>query len=399
MSKKRILIFAEAVTLAHVARPLVLAQALKPELYDVYLACDPRYSQLFPDLPFSQRTIHSIPSDRFMNALARGKPLYDANTLRSYVSEDLSVIEAIAPDLIVGDFRLSLAISAPLAGVPYMTISNAYWSPYARQRIPVPELPLTKILGVGAGQLLFNLVRPVAFGLHTLPLNRVRKEHGLTGLGWDLRKVYTWADHTLYADIPGLVPTPNLPNNHHYIGPVLWSPSVPAPEWWETLPADKPIIYVTLGSSGRSDLLPAILRALSTLPVTVMAATAGRISLAKVPDNAFLTDYLPGVAAVTRSSLVICNGGSPTTQQALAQGVAVLGIPGNLDQHLNMEAVRRTGAGELIRSEHASKQTIRKAALKMLNTPIYAQAASKLAQEFSKYEASKRFTALVKEVI
>ncbi len=399
MSNKRILFFAEAVTLAHVARPLVLAQAMSPDLYDVYLACDPRYNQLFPDLPFPQRSIQSIPSDRFINALARGKPLYDTDTLRSYVSEDLSLIKEIKPDLIVGDFRLSLAVSAPLSVVPYITISNAYWSPYARQRFSVPELPLTNVLGVRAAQLLFNLVRPVAFGLHTISLNRVRKENGLAHLGWDLRQIYTWADHTLYADIPGLVATPNLPKNHHYIGPVLWSPSVATPEWWEKLPSDKPIIYVTLGSSGRSDLIPAVLEAVSELPVTVLAATAGRIKLDNPPKNALLADYLPGEAAVARSQLVICNGGSPTTQQALAQGVAVLGIPGNLDQHLNMAAVRQTGAGELIRSEHASAQKIREAVMNMLNTPIYAQAASKLAQQFSNYHAPSRFSALLNQVI
>ena len=399
MSKKRILFFAEAVTLAHVARPLVLAQALNPDLYDIYLACDPRFDQLFPDLPFPCRTIQSIPCESFIRALAAGRPVYDTKTLRDYVTEDLAVIEEMSPDLVVGDFRLSLAVSTPLSGVPYMTISNAYWSPYAKQRYMVPELPVTRVIGVVAAQALFRLVHPVAFALHTIPLNRVRREHGLAHLGWDLRRIYTWADHTLYADVPALIPTQDLPANHHYIGPVLWSPGLPSPDWWDKVPSDKPLVYVTLGSSGRSDLVPAVLQALADMPVILIAATAGRVSVGKVPDNVFLADYLPGDVAVARSQLVVCNGGSPTTQQALAQGRPVLGIPSNLDQHLNMAAVRRQGAGESIRSEQASARKIRETARKILDTPIYAQAATRLAREFSNFHAPSRFATLVKAVI
>ncbi len=399
MSKKRILIFAEAVTLAHVARPAVLAQALNPDLYEVYLAWHPRFEKLFPELSVARRTIHSVPCNRFINALAKGKPLYDTETLRDYVTEDLAVIEDIRPDLIVGDFRLSLAVSAPLSSVPYVAISNAYWSPYAKQHYPVPELPITNTLGVDIAQTLFSAARPVAFALHTIPVNRVRREHGLPLLGWDLRRIYTWADHTLYADVPGLFPTYNLPKHHHYIGPIPWSPIVPLPDWWSKLVTNKPVIYVTLGSSGRSDLLPTVFSSMAEMPVTVIAATAGRIKLDTVPNNVFLAEYLPGDSAVARAQLVICNGGSPTSQQALAQGKAVLGVPSNLDQHLNMQAVQRSGAGVMIRSEHATGRNIHQTVTRILATPSYVEAANRVAKEFSTYHALDRFTTLVEDVI
>ena len=228
MGKKRILFFAEAVTLAHVARPLVLAQSLNSDHFEAHIACDSRFARLFPDLQLPLHSLSTIPSSRFVHSLSKGRPLYDTQTLRDYVRDDLEIIEKIRPELIIGDFRLSLAVSAPLSHIPYCSISNSYWSPYAKQKYTVPELPLTKILGVTAAQALFNLARPLAFALHTLPLNRVRKEHGLKPIGVDLRRIYTWADHTLYADIPELTPTYELPQNHHYIGPVNWSPGIPA---------------------------------------------------------------------------------------------------------------------------------------------------------------------------
>jgi UDP:flavonoid glycosyltransferase YjiC (YdhE family) len=41
MERKKILFVAEAVTLAHVGRPLALAQMLDRQRYDVHFACAP----------------------------------------------------------------------------------------------------------------------------------------------------------------------------------------------------------------------------------------------------------------------------------------------------------------------------------------------------------------------
>jgi UDP:flavonoid glycosyltransferase YjiC (YdhE family) len=396
--RRRVLFVAEAVTLAHIARPIALAQGLDPDAYDVVLASAPRYAALWRDLPIAHRPIHSITSEQFQDALAQGQPLYDVPTLRRYVEDDLEVIRQAAPDVVVGDFRLSLAVSARLAGVPYLAIANAYWSPYARRRFPMPELPLARRVGVPAARVLFGLVRPLAFALHTLPLNRVRRDHGLPGLGLDLCRVYTEADHTLYADIPGMVPTADLPANHHYLGPILWSPAVATPPWWHDLPPGRPAIYVTLGSSGPPGLLAAVLDALADLPVTVMAATVGARP-ERVPSNVLAADYLPGREAAARARLVICNGGSPTAHQALAAGVPVLGLASNLDQHLNMQEVRRLGAGEVLRSGTADARLIRAKVVQMLENDAYARAAAELAKAFALHDAPSRFRAILSRVL
>jgi UDP:flavonoid glycosyltransferase YjiC (YdhE family) len=396
--RTRVLFIAEAVTLAHLARPVTLAQHLDAARYEVVLASDLRYQSLFPRLPFAWYPIHSIPSAQFLEALARGRPLYDVETLRGYVRDDLKLIADTAPDLVVGDFRISLAASARLAGIPYLTISNVYWSPYARQKFPMPELPLTKWLGIPLARTLFRLVRPCAFALHARPLNRVLSEHGLPRLGLDLLRVYTEADHTLYADVPELIPTVNLPANHHFLGPILWSPAVSPPDWWAEIPRDRPLIYATLGSSGHRDMLAATLHALADVPVTVMAATAGRSRLSQIPENARVAAYLPGEEAAARAALVLCNGGSPTTQQALAAGRPVVGLVSNMDQHLNMEAVRRLGAGELLRAETANPAAIRAAVERILTRPTYSEAASGLARIFSQYSAPHRFEAILDQI-
>ena len=396
--KTRLLFFAEAVTLAHVARPVALAQALDEQLFDVHLAHHPRYRQLLGDLAFSEHEINSISPQQFIQALAGGKPLYDVSTLSSYVGEDLRVIDAVKPDIIVGDFRLSLAVSAELAGVPYIALSNAYWSPYCEQQYVVPDLPITRILGPALAQPLFSLVRPLAFALHCRPMNKVRRRYGLPSLGYDLGEVYTHADYTLYADAPDLYRMRRLPPNHRFIGPIVWSPEFPRPDWWQSLPSERPIVYVTLGSSGPAGLLPMLLETLGSFNVTALVSTAGAPVPSLVPENVHVAFYLPGEDAVKMASLVICNGGSPTTHQALSQGVPVVGLPSNLDQYLNMAAIEKSGAGQCLRAGSCEAKALHSVISRVLDDAVTHAAARRLAVRFTEYDSAIEFQRIIKQI-
>lgn len=400
LNRKRILFLAEAVTLAHVARPAALVMALDVSKYEVFFAVSSRYDTLLGDANWTRRGLNSIGSSQFIAALAAGRPLYDVATLRDYVREDLRLIEDISPDLIVGDFRLSLSVSARKAAIPYATITNAYWSPYSvRQDFPLPVLPMTKFMPVGAARALFSLARPVAFAHHASALNRVRREHGLPSLGHDLRCVYTDADAVLYADVPELFPLSDAPASHQYLGPVLWSPSMAEPSWWNTLPTDRPIVYVTLGSSGLGEWLSGLLEALSQRPVTVLVAKAGVELPNMLGGNIFAADYLPGMEAASRAALVICNGGSPTSHQALVAGVPVLGICGNMDQFLNMQAIVDKGAGRMLRGDRLNRSVFLANVDALLADSTYSAAARVIAGIFSRYDASVRFVESVERML
>src|SRR6202011_5137210 len=86
-----------------------------------------------------------------------------------------------------------------------------------------------------------------------------------------------------------------------------------------------------------------------------------------------------------------CNGETLTVQQALCARVPVLGIASNMNQHLNMRTVRRTGAGELLRAGTATEESIRAVVMKMLAQPSYGQAAAALAESYARYDAGERF--------
>ena len=400
MQPRRILFFAEAVTLAHAARPIVLANSLEGLGHELVMACDDRYRHFMANQTWQTLPLHSISSQRFLRSLAWGTPVYDLPTLRRYVAEDIDLIERVKPDLIVGDFRLSLSVSARLVGIPYATITNAYWSPYCRDlSFPLPVLPFTRFLPLSIAHSIFNIAQRPVFGLHCRPLNQLRAEHGLSQFGRDLRLAYTDADYTLYADAPAMFPVERLPPHHRFLGPILWSPPVSAPNWWHDLPTDKPIVYVTLGSSGSPKVMQLVIDALANQPVTVIASTAGAPIPQTFSQNLRVADYLPGIEAATRASLVICNGGSPTSQQALACGVPVLGIASNMDQFMNMGAVVRSEAGEVVRADCVCVRSIREAVVRMMSEPNGRRGAKRLAMTFDELDSRQNFRDFVSEIL
>lgn len=358
---KRLLIVAEGATLAHVARPLALARAASRS-FDVVLALPAQYRWAVGDLQVETVDLTAQSPAEFARRLEKGDPLYDLATLEAYVADDLTLIGRFKPDCILGDFRLSLGVSARLAGVPYSALANAYWSPYydVGGDWPVPDLPLTHVLPVPIARWLFNRVRPMAFRLHAGAMEALRRNHGLPSFGRDLRSAYTDADTTFYSDIPSVFQLANAPSSQRVVGPLPWSPPVPIPDWWDDLPDDLPVAYVSMGSSGRQALSGPITRSLVDAGFRVLVTAAPD---AVIEHPAVLAaKFMPGDLACERASVVICNGGSPTSQQALTAGRPVIGVASNLDQFLNMSALEHAGLGVTLRADRFSAQATAAAA-------------------------------------
>lgn len=397
---KKILFVAEAVSLAHVARPSVLAGALSTARYEIVFASNGAYGLCTAGSTWAKYRIEGISSELFMKRLAQGSPVYSEEELQQYVESDLRMLEEIKPDLVVGDFRLSLAISARLLKIPLIVIGNAYWSAFANeQRMLAPDLPAARLLGFTVFDPIFRAAWPFASRLHTAPINRVRKRFGLKPYR-SIREYYGDGDVVLYCDTPGLVPCTAAPASHHFIGPVVWSPSVELPIWWaEAMAVDRPRVYITLGSTGDVDLLPKLVEACVRQGLVCLVATAGRTKWVSSSQLVFSADFLPGNLAAAASSLVVCNGGSPTAHQALKEGVPVLGICSNLDQVLNMVGVCRVGAGLSMRAGEFSVERVSRDIGLLQTQGSFALAAQQVQGQFRALNALDEFPRLVGQML
>lgn len=394
--RKRVLFVAEDVTLAQVVRLYVLARSLDPARYEVHFACARFDPLIFGDAGFVRHPIFTLDRARVLRAAEHGQRLYGVDVLARYVQEELALFRALRPDVVVSDLRFSLCISAPHAGIPHAALINAYWSREAeRSAFPVPDHPLVSLLGERFVERYFLRALPSVLARFAAPVNSLRKRYGLAPLG-DLIDVLMHADLVLFPDVPWLTPLREARAQQVFLGPVLWSPTSPLPSWWqETARGPRPL-YVTLGSSGRVDRLPQVVAGLARLGRPLLVATAGRATLEHAP---FTADFLPGDEAAQRSEFVVCNGGSSTAYQALAQGRPVLGIASNLDQFLAMTALQDRGAGILLRASAATPDAVEQAARALLASDTHRAAARRAQRELSAYHAAARFEAALARLL
>ena len=397
MDRIKVLFVSEAVTLAHLVRPIVLASTLDPQYYEIHFAAAPRYGFAFTGLECQRWPIYSRSSKDFLRAVNTGKRLFTYELLQRYVRDDISLIEQIQPDIIVGDLRISLAVSAVKLGIPYVSVTNSYWSPYGvRGKWPVPVYDFVTRIGHRKLAPLFSFLKEPFLRFHAWPINRIRTEYGLPTFS-HFFEAFTYGDYTLYADVPWVGRTLNKPDNHHYVGLPLWAPEAELPAWWESWDTGRPTAYVTMGSSGDTSVLPEIIAVLKSMRINALVATAGRVtSEYDEHEGIYSAEYLPGDVVAARSDFVICNGGSPTTYQALAQGVPVLGIATNLDQFLAMHNVERATAGILLRSDTLNSQALKRSINSLLTDSFYKRSALRVKDESAEYSVDRRFPDFLK---
>ncbi len=394
---KRILMVGEGVTAAHVIRPLGIARDLDRTEFAPVFAADPRWRGLVENegLPFEP--LPCIEQDAFLKRLDRGAPLYTLEELQAYVQDDLRLIAKTKPDVIVGDFRISMGISAELSGIPYLALNNAHWSPNAVLPLPVPEHPLVALAGTKLAGRLIGLFMPHFLRVQARAMNRLRRWYGLAPLGGDgARAVYTCGARALYMDVPALYGNQPFAANEHWIGPVLWAPETALPDWWDALPTDRPLAWASAGSSGDSGAMDMAVSALRDAGFAVMVATAGRM---RAPAGTYAAEFIPGLRAAARADLVVCNGGSGLVYQALACGKPVLGLPRNMDQYYVMEAVERQGAGWLLRSGTATAKAVAAAARTMLEDRAMRRSARELARAIAAMSPARRLEEIARETL
>ncbi|MEO1104233.1 MAG: nucleotide disphospho-sugar-binding domain-containing protein [Pseudomonadota bacterium] len=396
----RILFIGEAVTLSHVVRPLALARAAAGAGHEVIYAVDERYNAIIGERPF--RTIPLVSAFAPAETAHRLKytaPVFDYAILDSYVQEDLRLLKLIQPDLVVGDMRQSLGISARLMGVPYAATVNAHWSPYGDFTMAPATHPLRGLMSPRSFEALFAQLFPIGSAVYTFPFNAVRAKYGFPVGPVDIRDLFTDGDYVLHPDIPLLTPTVGAPDTHRFLGPIIWTAQTPIPDWWDQVPSDKPVVAVNLGSSGEPDLLDDVVAGLRAHDVTVILATAGRRQMAAAPPALFTADYLPADAVAARADLVVCSGGCMPVHPILAAGKPILSLPSNLDQLITARMYTRLGIGEHIEEERTvSPGTVRTLTSRILRDPRYTEAAVSAGAALSQLDAGTEFLRFLSEL-
>jgi UDP:flavonoid glycosyltransferase YjiC (YdhE family) len=331
---KRVLVIGDSMSLAHVARAIVVARRLIREGAKVVFATGPAHQALARQEGFEPRKVYCVPPEYAHAAIRRGSHIFDLSTLKQYVDSDLALIRSERPDLIIGDMRMSLNISADLAGVEHWSIISGYLTRYYdAPQSPPKTFPLFRVLGSQFSRLLYPVVKSAMLRHYAASFRCFRRKLGLPDVE-NIFDVIASPHRNLIADLPRFVPCTALPSHFEYVGPLLWEPSVPDPPWLAQLDPDVPTAYVSMGSTGDAHDSIRILVTLRDAGWQVLTTTGSHInSVAGI----LACKYGRGSTLLQRSRVVVCHGGSGTLYQAIAHGVPAIGVPTFHDQETNLE--------------------------------------------------------------
>lgn len=382
---KTVLICGYGHILAHVARPLKVAQELRAMGHRVLFAGDGNHLDFARRAGFDVFPLVELEPGVFLKAARQPIPmlgLWTPERVERFVRGELALMRELKPDLVIGDLRLTTAISVRAAGLPYANLMNAYTTKYSAIRVPIFPRPINPIGGAIRSRLLIR------------PFNLVRRRYGLPPMKHWLE---LWeGDMTLLADVPEYAPLKRQPENFHYVGPIIWEPEVRLPDWVSELNPHRPVIYFTLGSSGHRFLFRRLVDSLNGLGYQVIITTGGQVDpadLSGLPADFHVADFLPGSKIIERSDAVVFHGGNGTAYQALASGVPVISIPTHVEQRWNANRLVSLGIGLKLNKLEAGP--LREAISEVLENPRYRANAMRFKAILANYHGPKTAAHLI----
>src|SRR5262245_19986976 len=211
---RTVALFADGGFLAHVTRAFEVGRVLASTYGHRVVFCgDGPYMHIPRDAGFEVRPVYTVDRDTTIR-LARRAGLcslrwWRAECARS-VASDLEVLEAVRPDVVVGDMHWSLCTSARITKIPYVAVTNAAWTRWYAEPIEPPAGHFsTKILGERLCRALFPGIKGLLTRFYSLGYSEVRRQHQLPAVSslYDLIE----GDVTLLADLPEYMPVEGAP--------------------------------------------------------------------------------------------------------------------------------------------------------------------------------------------
>ena len=386
---KRILVIGDSMSLAHATRAMVLARRLACEGAEVIYATGPAHQSLARQEGFDPREVYCVPPEYAHAAIRRGSHIFDLPTLKRYVESDLALMRREQPDLVVGDMRMSLNISAELSGVEYWSIISGYLTRYyAAPQSPPRTFPIVRLLGNRISRAIFPTLKTLTLRYYAANFRRYRRELGLKPVS-DIFDVIASPHRNLIADLPAFIPCADLPDHFEYIGPLIWEPNIADPEWLDQLNPSYPTAYVTMGSTGDLNGLRRVLTTLHDAGWQVMA-TMGRHG--EAPQGIYAVDLARGSSLLRHSQVMVCHGGSGTIYQAIIESVPVIGIATFHDQEINLERVEALHWGIALDPLSWSESDLRAAVERVVRMPEYKVAVAEGQRQLTTFiqDAKKR---------
>ncbi len=389
--KKLIVCICHTGFLSHTSRALMVAQKLRDLGHEVVFTVDTetkpdkggnptqrKYIKLIKEEGFEIYHIPSLLGEDIIEKLRENTAnFYNIRMIEEETEGFLSVLREIEdkkkkPDFMLKDGTYIARIPADIMNIPTGSIWNFFISNYNKNNMTLPErYPLRKVLlKVGGDKLvkLFEKLRIARLILKILlmkwvvPYNFVRIKYMMKEKKWIglTRNLFSQigGDINFFADY---VAFGGMKINHEAlpVAPIIWEPESSTQDQHQVgkfekflgTYKEKPLIYVTMGSSGMLKFFKLIIKALRNKGYRVAITTGKQFEiseLGELPENFFAIPLYPGNEICKKASIMINHGGNGSTNQAIKNSLSQISIPTTAEQQWNSDLIVREGLGKQI---------------------------------------------------
>ncbi|MEO5673675.1 MAG: glycosyltransferase, partial [Chitinophagales bacterium] len=346
MSKPLILFFPFPL-LSHYSRCVIVANSIRNE-FEIQFSYDAKFDHLIRKAGYGSFNCENFDSQIVLNDSKKFSFQWiNEVSLKKIFLSQVDCISRLKPQLVTGDAAFTLKMAAEKCNVKMIALINGYMSQYYRLTRKIPRMHPANRYAEKVPEPFFDRITAfmenLAFKKVHRPFNIIRRESGLQSKKNYLDELT--GDFTFICDLPEFFPQNKLPEHYCVLGPLFYQSDENQTEMVSYPDSGKPVILVSLGSSGNWESLQLLC---SDKFYGFNIITSGdEFKILKGPHitgKIFLNHH----SILPFAKVMICHGGNGTIYQALAHGVPVLGITSMFEQEWNMQQVKQLGLGESV---------------------------------------------------
>ncbi len=314
-------------------------------------------------------------------------------SLLEHVDAHRSVIDSVAPDAVITSSGVAAQLACEVSGVPQLHLMHyIQTTPYGRRAtvwgdrrrdvrkprraLRVMRARVRRARGTPSGPRTHDVVRAVR------PLLGLRADG-------DPARGGVRDTQVAITSAPFIDPAKALPPTWSYVGPLAWS--APAGAGAPIRRGDRPLVYVTQGSTGSADLLTTAVTELAGEDVDVLVTTGGLCDPGKLEElgpRIRAASLLPNRECLEAADAAVVHGGHLTFCQALAIGTPLVVTPYRIDQTARVNRVERLGVGVAVWPPARRDGAVRAAVRRVLDQPRFARRSAALADRLRLWDGS-----------
>lgn len=171
-------------------------------------------------------------------------------------------------------------------------------------------------------------------------------------------------------------------------------------EWTRPERAEK-VVLVSLGSTftDQPDFYRECVRAFGEMPGWYLVLQIGRhvdpAALGPVPDNVEVRSWVPQLAVLRQADLFVTHAGAGGSQEGLATATPMIAVPQAVDQFGNADMLRGLGVARQLATPEVTAETLREAALALVDDPEVARRLKALQAETADEGGTRRAVDLI----